>query len=265
MEHVSKGVAFVTGAAQGVGRAIALRLADDGYDMAINDITSSRESLDQLSHEILEKQHRKVCRVIGDVSIEREVEAMIECVVEDLGRLDVMVANAGLNLIKPMLESESAVSACFLYAGKQMIAQGTGGRIIGSSSVVGKQGEQNMSAYSSTKFAVRGLTQAAARELGHHNITVNAYAPGAIDTPLLQNLSGSRTHFYEEESKKAALGHIGKPVEVASLVSYLVSEEAHFITGKCLVFYLCRLSHSERCYLFNPGQSVSVNGGRFFD
>ncbi|KAG5642798.1 hypothetical protein DXG03_002103 [Asterophora parasitica] len=109
----SNGVAFVTGAAQGIGRAIALRLAEDGYDMAINDLARSRESLDQLSHEILQNHDgRKVCSVIGDVSVEGDVEAMIACVVEDLGHLDVMVANAGVILVKPMLESV-CLAMCF--------------------------------------------------------------------------------------------------------------------------------------------------------
>ncbi|KAG6840039.1 hypothetical protein C0991_009412 [Blastosporella zonata] len=248
-------VALVTGAAQGIGRAIALRLAKDGFDMAVNDLPRSRESLDALSHEIVEISGRKVCSVVGDVSVETDVEAMIACVVEDLGRLDVMIANAGVMLVKPMLQTsiedwDRLISVnirgtflCYKYAAQQMITQGGGGRIVGACSVVGKQGEQNMSAYSSTRFAVRGLTQAAARELGPHGITVNTYAPGAIDTPLLRNLTGTKTAFYEDESRKAALGHIGTPAEVASLVSYLVSEEANFITG----------------------QSISVNGGRFFD
>ncbi|KAF5383223.1 hypothetical protein D9615_004782 [Tricholomella constricta] len=286
MASESKGVAFVTGAAQGIGRAIALRLADDGYDMAINDLPRSRESLDQLSHEILDRFHkRKVCSVIGDVSDEGEVEAMIACVVEDLGRLDVMVANAGVILVKPMVETtledwERLFSVnvrgtflCYKYAGLQMMAQGTGGRIIGASSVVGKQGEPNMSAYSASKFAVRGLTQVAARELGHHGITVNAYAPGAIDTPLLQNLSGNRTLFYDEvgpigESKRAAVGHIGTPAEVASLVSYLVSKEAHFITGKSSIS-MSRPSEAEdrraqgKVYRLTAGVSLIKQGRNF--
>ncbi|KAG6829656.1 hypothetical protein H0H87_010569 [Tephrocybe sp. NHM501043] len=98
-------VALVTGAAQGIGRAIALRLAEDGFDMAVNDLPRSKDSLDALSHEIVESKGRKVCSVVGDVSVESDVEAMIACVVEDLGRLDVMVANAGVSLVKPMLQS----------------------------------------------------------------------------------------------------------------------------------------------------------------
>ncbi|RDB20285.1 Diacetyl reductase [(S)-acetoin forming] [Hypsizygus marmoreus] len=250
-----KGVAFVTGAAAGIGRAIALRLADDGYELAVNDLLRSKDALDQLTHEIFEKHGKKVESVIGDVSVESEVEAMIACVVEDLGGLDIMVANAGICIMLPFMETtledwERQFSTnvrgtylCYKYAGQQMISQGRGGRIIGASSVVGKQGEPLMAAYSATKFAIRGLTQAVAKEFGPYGITVNAYAPGAIDTPLLQNLAGNKTEFYEQESKRAALGHIGTPAEIASIVSYLVSPEAHFITG----------------------QSISVNGGRFFD
>jgi NAD(P)-dependent dehydrogenase (short-subunit alcohol dehydrogenase family) len=86
---LSKGVALVTGAAQGIGRAIAIRLADDGFDMAINDLPEQKDPLDALGHEIQNK-HRKVCRILGDVSVASDVEAMIACVIEDLGALDVV-------------------------------------------------------------------------------------------------------------------------------------------------------------------------------
>ncbi|KAF8068077.1 hypothetical protein FPV67DRAFT_1669945 [Lyophyllum atratum] len=251
----SKGVAFITGAAQGIGRAVALRLADDGFDIAINDLPRSRESLDELSREIVDKYGRKVCRVLGDVSVETEVEAMVACVTEDLEKLDVMVANAGVMMVKPMAETTAedwdelfavnvrGIFLCYKYAALQMVSQGGGGRIIGASSSTGKQGEANMTAYCASKFAIRGLTQAAAREYGPHGITVNAYAPGAIDTPLLQNMAGEDTDFFNKEAKRSAVGYIGNPGDIASIVSYLASKEAHFITG----------------------QSVSVNGGRFFD
>jgi len=127
-----------------------------------------------------------------------------------------------------------------------MIKQGWGGRIIGASSVAGKQGEPLLGAYSSSKFAVRGLTQAVAREFGCHGITVNAYSPGPIDTDMLRSIGqtiGNVEQFLEENAKKAATNCNGTPADVASVVSYLTSAEAHFVTG----------------------QSISVNGGRYFD
>ncbi|KIM81214.1 hypothetical protein PILCRDRAFT_72177 [Piloderma croceum F 1598] len=199
----SKGIALVTGAGQGIGRAIALRLADD-FDVAVNDIPSNVEALDSLVDEITAKGRRSI-PVLADVSVEDQVKNMIDTVVAKLGGLDVMVANAGiykegsvLDCTTQDFDSLFAVNVrgtffCYKYAGLQMVSQGRGGRIIGASSLTGKKGRKNSRAilraglcvgYSATKFAVRGLTQSAAGDLGKHGITVNAYAPGAIDTPL---------------------------------------------------------------------------------
>ncbi|KAF8643471.1 hypothetical protein AX16_009027 [Volvariella volvacea WC 439] len=129
---------------------------------------------------------------------------------------------------------------CYKYAAEQMIKQGRGGRIIGASSEAGKRGSMRMGAYSATKFAIRGLTQSAALDLGRHGITVNAYAPGGIDTQMLKNLSdgyaktesAQSSDFYKWLADKTPVGYSGTPAEIASLVSYLVSKEAHFITGQ---------------------------------
>ncbi|KAJ7486784.1 hypothetical protein FB451DRAFT_773364 [Mycena latifolia] len=202
----SKGIALVTGAAQGIGRAVALRLADDGFDVAINDIASNSEKLELLVDEIQKKgQESSTC--IADVSQEDQVKAMVELVVERHGGLDVMVANAGvlgrygLPLIEVTTEEWDRVMntnargtfLCYKYAGIQMIKQGRGGRIIGASSRAGKQGQATQGPYSASKFAVRGLTQAAAQEFGSHGIRVNAYAPGPIDTPMSTCLKSSST------------------------------------------------------------------------
>ncbi|KAF8240309.1 NAD(P)-binding protein [Tricholoma matsutake] len=254
----SHAVAFVTGASQGIGRAIALRLARDGFNIAINDVAARKERLDVLSQEIAEKG-QKTCVLVGDVSVEADVEGMINDVAGRMGRLDVMVANAGVIVTKPILETTVvdwdrifSVNArgtflCYKYAGRQMIKQGQGGRIVGASSIAGKQGEPFLSAYTSTKFAVRGLTQTAAREFGPHGITVNAYSPGPVDTPMVRSLGealGDKKQFFEEENvNKVPLNYQGTPTDVASIVSYLASPESRFITG----------------------QSISVNGGRYFD
>ncbi|KAF9459840.1 hypothetical protein BDZ94DRAFT_1300250 [Collybia nuda] len=253
----SIGVAFVTGASQGLGRAIALRLARDGFDVAVNDIQKSRDKLESLRQEITAKG-RKSSVQVGDASSKNDVESMIASVVADMGELNVMVANAGICITKPMQETSdsewdrvlatNARSAflCYKYAGKQMISQGRGGRIIGASSVAGKQGEAYLTAYSASKFAVRGLTQAAAREYGPHGITVNAYSPGTIDTQMLIELGdavGGAEAFYKEQAEKTSLGRNGEAPDIASIVSYLASKEAGYITG----------------------QSISVNGGRYFD
>ncbi|KIJ62323.1 hypothetical protein HYDPIDRAFT_94665 [Hydnomerulius pinastri MD-312] len=251
----SLGIAIVTGAAQGIGRAISLRLADDGFDVAVNDIPANKENLETVSLEIAAKG-RRTCQLVADVTDEEQVKGMINDVVKQLGGLDVMIANAGICRVGTLLdttldnwESNFAVSVkgtflCFKYAAQQMVAQGRGGRLVGASSVAGKTGHANQIAYCSAKFAVRGLTQCAALELGRHGITVNSYAPGAMVTPMCKYIrvaNDQRTdgadNFYEGDyykrmADRCAVGYLGKPNDVASIVSYLVSKEAHYITGK---------------------------------
>ncbi|KAJ7850627.1 hypothetical protein B0H14DRAFT_2762926, partial [Mycena olivaceomarginata] len=229
----SKGTALVTGAAQGIGRSIALRLADDGFDVAVNDVSNNSEKLDALVDEIQGKG-RASSKYIADVSQDEQVRAMISEVAEKHGSLDVMVANAGVaGLMVPFGEvsvedwdrvmnvNSRGVFLCYKYAGNQMVKQGRGGRIIGASSFVGQQGI-GPAPYSASKFAVRGLTQAAARDFGAHGITVNCYAPGVIDTPMLGAVA--RDAIVDQFTKF-------EPEDIAGLVSYLVSKEAKFITG----------------------------------
>ncbi|KAF7377402.1 NAD-binding protein [Mycena sanguinolenta] len=256
----SKGVVLVTGAAQGIGRSIALRLADDGFNVAVNDISNNSEKLDALVSEIQEKG-RASSKYVADVSQDEQVKTMVDDVVTRHGSLDVMVANAGIaGILAPLTEISTdnwdrvmninarGTFLCYKYAGIQMIKQGRGGRIIGASSMAGKQGHATGGAYCASKFAVRGphsdetveLTWTSALELGPHGITVNAYAPGVIDTTILDV---ARDMIIEHFTKTAALKKIGVPEDISALVSFLVSKEAQFITG----------------------QSISINGGTFFD
>ncbi|KAH7929159.1 NAD(P)-binding protein [Leucogyrophana mollusca] len=264
----SKGVALVTGAGQGIGRAIALRLASDGFDVALSDISSNKANLEAVATEIAGTHGgRRVCTLLADVTVEEDVRGMVEGTVKELGGLDVMVANAGIIHAASLVETTTAdfdrlfainVRGVFLsykYAAQQMIALSTtkrGRRIIGAGSLLGKRAEDFLSAYSASKFAVRGLTQSAAIELGQYGITVNAYAPGPIDTALLDNLNAatmkrigvSDPQIYNETAKKKmAVGYLGTPNDIAGLVSYLASEESHFITG----------------------QSITIDGGMHFD
>ncbi|KAF5360263.1 hypothetical protein D9758_009113 [Tetrapyrgos nigripes] len=245
--------ALVTGAAQGIGRAIALRLAKDGLHVAVNDIASKLDNLNSLSEEIRAMGMKSSVHT-ADVSKEEEVRAMIEGVVETHGGLDVMIANAGIAICNYFLETTVeewdrlfSINArgtflCYKYAGNQMVKQGRGGRIIGASSIYGKSGNcgPGYSAYAGTKFAIRGITQAAAGELGKHRITVNAYAPGLIETPMgasidkdmMEKYNFKPGQFLETYRTQVPVGHEGKPEDIAGLVSYLVSEEAHFVTGQ---------------------------------
>ncbi|KAJ7825437.1 NAD-binding protein [Mycena leptocephala] len=200
---MSKGTALVTGAAQGIGKAIALRLADDGFDVAVNDIPANAQNLIEVVREIKAKG-RVSSEHLADVSIEEQVKSMITEVARVHGGLDVMVANAGVthnwaelpklsvgDWDRVMTINGRGPFLCYKYAGIQMVSQGRGGRIIGASSVSGKQGTAGFAAYTASKFVVRGLTQVAALEFGSHGITVNAYAPGPIDTDMLQDFDAS--------------------------------------------------------------------------
>ncbi|KAG5636435.1 hypothetical protein H0H81_008078 [Sphagnurus paluster] len=194
-EASSTGVAIVTGAARGIGRAIALRLAKDGYDIGLNDIPAAAQALGTVQNEIASLGRRSHI-VLGDVSVPENVTNIVSDTVENLGQLNVMVANAGIIRLSPLIETEVSewdklfsVNArgtflCYKYAALQMIKQGKGGRIIGASSILGRKGNPGTSAYGATKFAIRGLTQAAAQEWGAHGITVNAYCPGVVETEM---------------------------------------------------------------------------------
>jgi len=257
-------VAVVTGAGQGLGRAIALRLAQDGFDIALNDLASNLPALESVGEEIRGKG-RKAITVTGDVGQEDAVQNLVDRTVAELGELYVMVANAGIaeGTSKTVVDMSidlwnrhlsvnlTGVFLCYRAAARQMLKQGHGGRIIGASSVLGKRGGAGVSAYSTTKFGVRGLTQAMATELAKDGITVNAYAPGYIDTALVKNVD-TRVNAIQGQPvgtwtqgvlSTVPMGRLGTAENVAGLVSYMVSDEADFMTG----------------------QSVSLNGGLFYD
>ncbi|KAA1467375.1 NAD(P)-binding protein [Dentipellis sp. KUC8613] len=248
---MSKGVALVTGAAQGMGRAISIQLANDGFDVAVNDIPGKLTLLEALVKEIKGLNQRSIA-VAGDVTSEDQVKAMVEVVAANLGSLDVMVANAGIYnasslLTSPLDEFDRTLAVntrgpllCYRYAAKQMIAQGRGGRIIGAASIAAKKPYPGSMFYNISKFAVRGMTQAAAVELGEHNITVNAYAPGLTSTPMLENADADNSKHYGLQTgefikrgiEATALKRIGQPQDIANMVSFLASDKASYITGQ---------------------------------
>ncbi|KAI9056936.1 NAD-P-binding protein [Trametes sanguinea] len=240
-------VALVTGAAQGIGEAIALRLADDGLDVALVDLPTKHSQLETVAQAIRTKGQRAIV-VDADVSQEADVEGMVTKAVEQLGGLDVMVANAGIclwsSIVDQTVESWDAtmsvnargVMLAFKHAARRMIAQKRGGRIIAASSVVGKQGQREVGAYCASKFAVRGLIQAAANELRSHNITVNGYCPGVIMTSMTAHPDDD-THGGHGSAMSRAVGITSDikpapPEVVASFVSYLAKPESRYITGQ---------------------------------
>ncbi|KAF7363908.1 hypothetical protein MSAN_01048900 [Mycena sanguinolenta] len=241
-------VAIVTGASRGIGKGIALRLAADGLDVVVADLADQKDPLDAVAEEI-RGLGRKALTVSCDVSKEDEVQAMVDTAVSELGRLDVMVANAGISFAGSVMNAEievwekcwavniKGVLFCYKHAARQMVKQGAGGRIIGASSICGQRGYANLGAYCISKAAVRSLTQTTALELREHNITVNAYAPGAIDTAMVANpldeVHGAG-YFVKQLLKLPEGIRTGQPSDVANVVSFLVSPKSHFVTGQTL-------------------------------
>ncbi|KAF8577198.1 NAD(P)-binding protein [Ramaria rubella] len=243
---MSPRVAVITGSARGIGKAIALRLAKDGLNVVVSDISSALPQLEEVVQEI-KKLGVESMAVVCDVTAEADVQKLVDTTVDKLGSLDVMVANAGIIRIGSLIDTKveewdlvqtvnaRGIFLCYRAAARQMIKQGKGGRIIGASSVAGKRAQGLGCNYSASKFAVRALTQSASAELYPHNITVNAYAPGNIQTAMLDDLSKSAQDLgLGEVIKQYANQPTGTPEDIAGLVSYIASEESRFITGQAL-------------------------------
>ena len=253
-ENGSGRVALITGGARGIGRGIALRLAADGLDVAVNDIGANKDQLEGVAEEIRGLGRRSTA-IIADVSVPDEVDGMVKGVVDELGSLDVMVANAGIAQVKPLLEvtpedfdglmavNLRGVFLCYTAAARQMIEQGRGGKIIGAASIAAHKGFGMLGHYSASKWAVRGLTQAAAQEWAEHGITVNAYCPGIVGTAMwdlideqMGGYSGAgKGETLAQFSQLIALGRVETPEDVASFVSYLASKDSDYLTGQSVM------------------------------
>jgi meso-butanediol dehydrogenase / (S,S)-butanediol dehydrogenase / diacetyl reductase len=247
-------VALVTGASRGIGRAIALRLADDGLDVAVNDVAANSDGLEQVAGEIREKGRRSAT-FIADVSREDEVERMVSGTAESLGHLDVMIANAGIAQVVSLLELSvedwdrmmainlRGVFLCYRAAARRMIDQNTGGKIVGAASIVAHRPFALLGHYSASKWGVRGLTQAAAMEWAKHGITVNAYCPGIvgtamwdlIDEKLAREEGLQRGQALKKYSESIHLGRVSVPEDVAKFVSYLASPDSDYMTGQSVM------------------------------
>ena len=257
-------VALVTGAGgrNGIGRAVALRLAEDGADVAVNDLVARpREGSDwgglpALVAEI-EALGRRALAVTADVGDGAQVQAMLERVADELGSLDILVTNAGTPAGRdrvPIVELEERhwdrvlkVNAkgtflCCRAAARMMIAAGRGGRIITMSSVAGKQGRSRFGAYAASKFAVIGLTQTLAHELGPHGITVNTLCPGVIDTERYHDIANAtrdpdtsteerRASLLAGAARATPLGRNGSAADVARVAAFLAGPDSDFVTG----------------------------------
>jgi meso-butanediol dehydrogenase/(S,S)-butanediol dehydrogenase/diacetyl reductase len=243
-------VAWVTGAGRGIGRAISLRLAADGFAVAVNDIDA--ETLLGVQQEI-ESAGGRALPVLGDITDDGIVRDIVAKIVSEYGSLDVLVANAGVIHIGPILDTTledfdrvhnvnvRGVFLCGREAGRQMIAQG-GGKIINAASIAGRRGGIDQLAYGSSKFAVIGMTQCMAKEFGPHGVTVNAYCPGIVDTRMWDHIDTVRSASLgiEKGGARAAivktipLGRQEEPEDVANLVSFLASPDSGYITGQSI-------------------------------
>ncbi|KAI1080053.1 hypothetical protein F5B20DRAFT_542071 [Whalleya microplaca] len=251
---------IVTGASRGIGKVIALRLAADGYNVCVNDISANEAGCDDLVTQI-KGMGRKACSAIADVAKRDEVKQMVQTSVRELGPLDTMIANAGISQVKAVLDLTEhdfermfavnviGVHNCFAEAAKQMIDQGScrpdrPGKLIGASSIVAFKPFVMLPTYSVSKWAVRGLVQSYAMELAEHNITANSYAPGVVGTAMWDlidaGIADKKGLKRGEVIRKVvhdatALGRVSVPEDVAKLVSFLASSDSDFVTGQTQV------------------------------
>jgi 3-oxoacyl-[acyl-carrier protein] reductase len=233
-------VAVVTGGAQGIGRAIAETLAQGGANVVVADLQV--EKAEATAKEITAHTGQQVIAVQVDVADSANAKAMIDRTIAEFGRIDILVNNAGTtrdNLIMRMKEADwdlvlnvnlKGAFNCSKAAIRSMMKQHYG-RIINITSVSGLAGQAGQTNYSSSKAGLIGFTKALAKEVGSRNITVNAIAPGFIETVLTDDLP--------QELKDLALqmtpvGRFGKPQDIAQAVAFLASDEVSFITGQVL-------------------------------
>lgn len=233
-------VAFVTGASRGIGRAVALRLAQDGAKVALN-FSSNIAKAEEVKAAI-ESSGGVAMLVQGDVSSLAVVTELIKKVVDEWGRLDILINNAGItrdNLLLKMSEDDfdkviatnlKGVFNCTKAVTKLMMKQ-RGGRIVNMSSVVGLKGNISQTNYAAAKAGIIGFTKSAARELASRGVTVNAVAPGFINTDMTAALSEKVKEVMMQE---IPAGRMGTPEDVANAVAFLVSDEAAYITGQIL-------------------------------
>ncbi len=242
-------VALVTGSGQGIGRAIALRLANDGAHVAIVDVKD--EKMKGVADEV-RKIGRKATTFKADVTKREDVFAAVDHAEKELGGFDIIVNNAGVALIEPLSDVKPAqldkilsVNVAGVLWGIQAAAAkfkrlDRKGKIINACSIAGHQGFPLLGVYSATKFAVRALTQAAAQELASSGITVNGYCPGIVGTAMWEEIDKRMAEItgapiganYKKYVGGIALGRAETPEDVAGFVSYLAGPDSDYMTGQ---------------------------------
>ena len=272
MSNLNGKIALITGAGgmKGIGRACALKLASQGADIVLSDykrepkdlppqeVKARWRSIDSVAEEV-EALGRRCFKVWCDLTDSAQIQDMARRAAEHYGCIDILVNNARAIIGRdrvPITELREEVwqrflaintTAVFLntkFVGRVMIERGKGGRIINMASEASKRAKPETAAYTTSKFAVIGLTQAAALDLAPHRITVNAVCPGSVNTDRLNyweeeqakakgvSLEEFRAQIVADAGKSVPLGRIAEPEDVANLVAFLASEEAAFITGQ---------------------------------
>lgn len=244
MDRLRDKVSVITGAAFGIGRATALRFAEEGAQLVVTDI--QEEPLRALAEE-LRAAGAEVEAVVGDVSREEDARRMIAAAIDRFGRLDVLVANAGIIPLGDILESSveewdrvMAVDGRGMwltckFAVEAMLASG-GGAIVCLSSISGVAGQKRQATYGPAKFVASGITRHLAVEWADRGIRVNAVAPGTIRTERVRQLPDEPggAEYLEAIEKMHPMARIGEPSEVAAAILFLASDDASFITGVVL-------------------------------
>lgn len=241
--------AVVTGAGRGMGRFIAIHFAREGADVACVDIADAERTAADVR-----SLGRRALGVTCDVAQVDQIEAMVEQVLKDLGRIDILINCAGVMQTKPLLDiteadwdrivdvNQKGLFFCLQAVARHMVQRGGGGAIVNFSSVAGRSGRPYAAHYSASKFAVIGITRSAALAFAPHKIRVNAVCPGIVDTPMWQQIDRERAQIFGLQPGEAIkqfvetvpLKRIGTPQDVANVVTFLCSDLADYVTGQAI-------------------------------